>query len=91
MKCQRCGEQLAYCARGWPHCDCDLAEALVLTVTQTARYLCVSRAQVYRLIAYGLLPGPREHGRIRIPLVSIKAMLAADHLAWLQEREKALA
>jgi excisionase family DNA binding protein len=89
MKCQRCGDELAYCARGWPHCDCDLIEALTLTITQTARYLCVSRTQVYRLIAWGLLPGGRDQGRIRIPLVSIKAMLAADHLAWLQERATA--
>ena len=91
MKCQRCGEQLAYCTRGWPHCDCDLIEALALTVTQTARYLCPSRTQIYRLIADRLLPGARENGRIRIPMASIKAMLAAEHLAWLQERERVLA
>jgi excisionase family DNA binding protein len=66
-----------------PHCGCDLVDALALTVTQTARYLCVSRTQVYRLIAYGLLPGARESGRIRIPMASIKVMLAAEHLAWL--------
>jgi excisionase family DNA binding protein len=88
MRCQRCGQQLAFCIHGWPHCDCDLVDAMTLTVTETARYLCVSRAQVYRLIADGLLPGGREDGRIRIPMASIKAMLAAEHLAWLQEHER---
>ena len=91
MNCPRCGEQLAECARGWPHCGCDFAGALALTVTQTARYLCVSRTQVYRLIAERRLPGARDNGRIRIPMASIKAMLAAETRAWLQERERALA
>ncbi len=89
MTCLRCNQPLAWCPSGWPHCDCDLADALTLTVTQTARYLCVSRTQVYRLITYGMLPGARANGRISIPLVCIKAMLAADHRAWLQHRATA--
>ena len=81
IKCGRCGELIAYCG-DWPSCRCDSEPGLSLTVSEAARYICVSRSKVYDLIATGEIVASWASGRARIAMQSIKAAWAADHQAW---------
>ncbi|HEV2377573.1 MAG TPA: helix-turn-helix domain-containing protein [Streptosporangiaceae bacterium] len=81
MTCTRCQQPVIY-QGDWPSCSCDDDPALTLTVAETASYMGVSRAMVYRLLAAGQLVANRAVHPARIPMVSIKADWAAHHRAW---------
>lgn len=52
-------------------------------VSDTARFLCISRSQVYKLINMGVLPSVRIGKSRRIPIRAVRE-LVSDHLTLLE-------
>ena len=81
MNCTLCHAPIVY--RGnWPACDCDADPAMLLTVRDAARFLSMSRGGVYHLIYDGYLPAERSLRPMLIPMITVKAYLAAAHAEW---------
>jgi excisionase family DNA binding protein len=85
MTCTLCHARIVY--RGnWPACDCDADPAMLLTVRDAARFLSMSRGGVYHLIYDGYLPADRSLRPMLIPMITVKAYLAAEHAEWVQQQ-----
>lgn len=49
-----------------------------IDVNEAARQLGVARQRVYQLVALGLLPATKHHGRVWIPQAAVEARLAGE-------------
>ena len=82
MTCERCHARIIYHG-DWPACDCDAIPDLMLIVREAAHFLSLSRGGVYHLIEAGLITANRSQRPVRIAMTSLKAFLAAEHVAWI--------
>jgi excisionase family DNA binding protein len=81
MRCNRCGATVIY-RDNWPACHCDAIPGLMLTVREAAHFMSMSRGGIYHWVEEGLITANRSQRPIRIAMTSLKAFLAAEHVAW---------
>ena len=84
MRCTRCGATIIY-RDNWPACHCDAIPGLMLTVREAAHFMSMSRGGIYHWVEEGLITANRSQRPTRIAMTSLKAFLAAEHVAWINK------
>jgi excisionase family DNA binding protein len=82
MRCTRCGATIIY-RDNWPACHCDAIPGLMLTVREAAHFMSMSRGGIYHWIEEGRITANRFQRPTRIAMTSLKALLAAEHVEWM--------